>query len=218
MRRAARRLLLSTAAWLAIGPLAAAAPPDRSDLGRAYLRFESACAAAPREAALRERLNRGFDSLTADFFAGRTAEVLSALARIGCELEPARCAAWRFATSHRIAVEPLVLGAGSGGRIAIRCEPLDGVDAGVDAGEAPSDAWRWRARFADGRLVEAPFSSDAVLPIPLDAAAGAVEIALLPPDGEAGMLPVGRSAVLSEAPETLVARLAARIGGLGKAD
>ncbi|MEY3022858.1 MAG: hypothetical protein RIS86_2056 [Planctomycetota bacterium] len=32
------------------------------------------------------------------------------------------------------------------------------------------------------------------------------------------MLPVGRSAVLSEAPESLVARLAARIGGLGKAD
>lgn len=233
--------LVACAAQAGASVAATPVPPDRGDLALAYLRFDAACAAAPREPATRERLNRAFDALTADFFAGRTAAVLSALARVGCELEQADCEETSFLSAHRIGFAPRLVDGAEGAVVAVACRALDGIGipgggsgevAGEDAGGVPSagssgessgvsatgaasaapDDRRWILRLADGTTVEAPFAPDAELRIPAGVAAGPFEVALRAGGGRERA--IGRGAILAGPAAEVVAQLGARVDAL----
>ncbi|MFM1823621.1 MAG: hypothetical protein RI967_1887 [Planctomycetota bacterium] len=195
------------------GRVVASIPPDRGDLALAYLRFDAACAAAPRDTATRERLNRAFDALTADFFAGRTAAVLAALARFGCEVEPDDCGLVSFVSSHRVGFEPRIVGRKEGAAVTISCRTLEGVD-GADGlvRAAPPEGTVWTLRLADGTIVDAPFAAEATLRLGAGVATGPFELALRARDGRARM--VGRGVVLAEGAEALLARFRARLDAL----
>lgn len=213
-----RALALALAAHAGVA-LAAPVPPDRGDLALAYLRFDAACAAAPREPATRERLNRAFDALTADFFAGRTAAVLASLARVGCGLAPDACGVESFLASHRIELAPRVVDGSEGATVALACRRLDGVDARAvaegGADDAPGDGWRWIVRLADGTAIETPFAPEASLRIARDAATGPFEVMLAAPDSPATPARVvGRGVVLGEPESAFVDRLRARVDAL----
>ena len=93
-------------------------PPDRGDLGVAYMRFDALARAMPKDPAMREQLNRGFDALTADFFAMRFSNALSSLARIQADvrqLDDDSRAEFQFVASHRFEFTPRTVSIGAGG-------------------------------------------------------------------------------------------------------
>jgi predicted esterase len=115
---------------------AAPAPPDRADLGIAYLRFERAVAAAAKDPATRSAVNQAFDALTGDFFAGRFDRALSRLAEIEGDLAgeaddaPARSER-AFLASHRFSLEPRLGSAATTREFRVRRTALDGMARGT---------------------------------------------------------------------------------------
>jgi pimeloyl-ACP methyl ester carboxylesterase len=111
-------------------------PPDRGDLGLAYLRFERAVASAAKDPATRRRTNMAFDALTGDFFAGRFDRALSRLAEIEGDLageaSDAGCRAERaFLASHRFEVEPRLAERAAARTFRVRAVGLDGMSIGA---------------------------------------------------------------------------------------
>lgn len=158
-------------ALLAFASTAVAIPPDRADLAAAYVRFDRVALSAPSDPGTRELLNRGFDSLTADFFAGRYGKALSQLSRVESELtqaDPREAAERAFLAGHRWTIEPRTLSPDSADRtpLVIRCDALDGADTGT----APTTL----IVRAPGGLVEVPHADEVVLRIP--AAKGVIRV------------------------------------------
>ncbi|MFZ9915071.1 MAG: alpha/beta hydrolase family protein [Phycisphaerales bacterium] len=124
------------AALAAIAGSAHAAPPDRGDLAAAYLRFERAVALAPKDAATREQVNRTFDGLTGDFFAGRFDRALVTLAAAQAALPGgAPRGALEFLASNRASLARRTGVVGLPFEVRCAFEPLDGMPAG-----SPPDA------------------------------------------------------------------------------
>lgn len=112
--------------------LAHAAPPDRGDLAAAYLRFEHAVAKAPKDPATREKVNRTFDGLTGDFFAGRFDRALVTLAAAQADLPGgAPRGALEYLASHRAALARRTGVVGQPFEIRCTFEALDGMPGGT---------------------------------------------------------------------------------------
>lgn len=129
-----RRLLLGGVAALGAGLMGAArveaAPPDRGDLGVAYLRFEAAVDEAKLSGEALADANRSFDSLTGAFFAGDFASALRALASATAGvrgLDGSGRDAWRWLAARRPSGIPRSVVAGAPCEFGIRFEILDGV-------------------------------------------------------------------------------------------
>lgn len=127
---------LALACCAALLAAAAPVPPDRADLGIAYLRFERAVAAAAKDPATRSEVNRAFDALTGDFFAGRFDRALTRLAEIEGDLAgdaaegPAR-GERAFLAAHRFALEPRLGAADAMREFRVRMTALDGMNSGT---------------------------------------------------------------------------------------
>lgn len=143
MRRARASLHAATCAGALAGAAAGglglaawALPPDRGDLGIAYLRFERAVASAARDPSTRREANLAFDALTGDFFAGRYDRALVRLAAIEGDLareslaEPTR-AERSYLASHRFEIEPRIADASSALGFTVRALALDGMPGGA---------------------------------------------------------------------------------------
>lgn len=114
---------------------ASTVPPDRGDLGLAYLRFERAVARASKDPATRRKANMAFDALTTDFFAGRFDRALARLAQIEGDLsgEPADAGARRerdFLAAHRVELEPRLAEAAATREVRVRALPLERMGPG----------------------------------------------------------------------------------------
>lgn len=220
--------VLSTVVSSAVWAASSAVPPDRGDLAAAYLRFERAVAAAPRDAAVRREANLAFDALTGDFFAGRFDLALAKLAKMEGDLveepvdAPAR-AERAFLAAHRFVCTPRLAQAASTLTFTVRVDRLDSTDdtaAFNDAREKIIDqvkrtsprAFVWK-QGAHERVVEA------------GASAGEISIAATSPFAEGtvevfarmtalGDVPIGRVSLLSRDPAELRETFDARIESL----
>ncbi len=111
-------------------------PPkaSRADLAAAYLRFERAYLADPREGAERARLNRAFDRATIAFFTGRNADAIRTLDRetAGLAVPEAKRGAWLAAVATAVRVETPVIVAGRREPILARVGRLYPVDGDAE--------------------------------------------------------------------------------------
>ncbi len=134
-------VVLSATLAATVSASVVALPPDRGDLGAAYLRFERAVAAAPRDAAVRREANLAFDALTGDFFAGRFDRALAKLAEIEGDLaqEPANApsrAERAFLAAHRFECSPRLAEASSTTTFTVCVTRLDSLGEAAAAGDA----------------------------------------------------------------------------------
>jgi len=195
----------------ALAALAAAlVPPDRGDLGAAYLRFERAVALAPKDGEVRRKANESFDALTGDFFAGRFDRALAKLARIEGDLRseaadsPAR-GGRLFLASHRIEVEPRLGHAEALRNVRIRAVALDGMAGG----SAPTAVLLRQGSRAIEHPAACLASAGCVVAIDAPFEEGAVTVLLRMPG--IGDIEVARVFLFGEDPSTLAERLGAQI-------
>lgn len=205
-------------ACLSLSLLAAASPvpPDRGDLGAAYLRFERTAAAAPKSAEVRRAANLSFDGLTADFFTGNFARALVRLAEMEAGLACASQAGQDvrratedrlFLASHRFGVEPRLGAASSTQFVRVHAEALDGMrGASPPTHIVLSQQGRTRVLESAGLL-------DAGVSIPLGSpfSAGAVDVAVRMP--AIGDVPIGRVFLFDGPPDERRRELSARMEG-----
>lgn len=207
--RCAAVLMVDCAARLVV---AAPAPPDRADLGIAYLRFERAVAAAAKDPATRSAVNQAFDALTGDFFAGRFDRALTRLAEIEGDLAgdaadaPARNER-AFLASHRFGLEPRLGSIVVTREFRIRRTALDGMAEGA----AP----RGLVLRQGDRTIPCEASSDAetVVPVP-ERAFDPGPVELVARMGALGDVVVARAHLLDSDPTARGADLLARIESL----
>ena len=205
--------LLTALASIALGLV----PPDRGDLAHAYMRFDRLAAALPKDPATRERLNRSFDGLTADFFAGRYGSALAQLARTEAEVRRLGQSGrdeLAFVAAHRIELSPRAVALAQPGvtpTLTVRFTALDQMPAGTPPSSIVAMCGDLRA--------EVPYSTDAVIPIGAGAREGPIRVFLA--FGEAGDVEVARGFAVTEPLEATARGLAARIEqikGAGKCD
>ncbi len=109
-----------------------AATVRRSDLARAYLAFETAYHEHPPARSRVVEVNRAFDAVTLQFFAGDSAAVLRSLDELTTSLYPegSTSLASRIARSLRLRSTPSNPVAASGRELELAIEPLYAVDFG----------------------------------------------------------------------------------------
>lgn len=108
--------------------------PERADLARAYLEFETAYRVHPPGCARVVEVNREFDRITLQFFAGDQARVLRSLGALGDSLYPEGSVslASRLARSLRLRSTPANPIAGSGRDLVLRIESVFEIDLGSE--------------------------------------------------------------------------------------
>ncbi len=231
-RTRALRTIVAVAVVLSAGILpvdaTSAAPPaaDRGDLAAAYLRFERAVAAAPKDPATRRKANEAFDALTGDFFAGRFDRALTRLATIEGDLkgEP-RDGAARLERAYlvgcRIVVTPRLARATDVKSVEVRTIALEGLPAGsppthLVLRQGPREIVASADALRTTKLDE---EASPMVAIPIDPplAAGSVDVFARMP--ELGDVPIGRLFLFAEDPVALGAALDERIARVAeKAD
>lgn len=214
LRCAAVLMVVFAARLVAAAPV----PPDRADLGIAYLRFERAVAAAAKDPATRSAVNRAFDALTGDFFAGRFDRALLRLAEIEGDLagEAADAPARReraFLSSHRFSLEPRIGAAATTREFRIRRTALDGMG---DGGMADGAASRGLLLRQGARTIACEANTDAesfaaIVPQP---AFDPGPVELVARMGALGDVVVARAHLLDSDPAARGADLLARIESL----
>ena len=192
-------------------------PPDRGDLGVAYMRFDALARAMPKDPAMREQLNRGFDALTADFFAMRFSNALSSLARIQADvrqLDDDSRAEFQFVASHRFEFTPRTVSIGAGGlnptspispiRAIIRVTDLDLMEQGT----APISL----IVLCGSMRIEVPFQREASIVFPPETKADVIRV--FASFGRIGDIEVARGYSIVSALDTTAAALTVRIAAL----
>lgn len=227
-RRVVSAVVLALSSCVVVVDAAAAAPPaaDRGDLAAAYLRFERAVAAAPKDPATRRKVNEAFDALTGDFFAGRFDRALARLATIEGDLkgEPRDAAARlerAYLAGHRFVVTPRLARAADVKSVEVGAIALEGLPRGTPPTHivlrqgareivAAADPLRTTA-------LEEEATKAVAIPIEPPLAAGAVDVFARMP--ESGDVPIGRLYAFAEDPVALGAALGDRIARVAeKAD
>jgi predicted esterase len=200
---------------------AVAPPADRGDLAAAYLRFERAVAAAPKDPATRRAVNEGFDALTGDFFAGRFDRALDRLAELEGDLskeapDAPRRSERRFLAAHRIEFSPRIARADDVRSIEVRAIELEGANR--DAGPRPAVEFVLRQGERTMRatpVADAPGlegesgGTKASFSIDPPFAPGDVDVVLRFP--ALGDVQVGRISLFEQDPRALGAEILARI-------
>ncbi|MCE2883616.1 MAG: hypothetical protein LW806_01775 [Planctomycetaceae bacterium] len=219
-RRVVVAAVLAFSSYFVLVDAASAAPPaaDRGDLAAAYLRFERAVAAVPKDPATRRMVNEAFDALTGDFFAGRFDRALARLATIEGDLkgEP-RDAITRleraYLAGHRFVVTPRVARAADVKSVEVRAIALEGLPGGSPPTHIVlRQGSREIVVLADAlRTTPADDAATPTLTIPIDPplAAGTVDVFARMPDS--GDRPIGRLHAFAEDPIALGAALGERI-------
>lgn len=220
--RWSRLLRVSASVWIgaaiaAAAPALASVPPDRGDLGAAYLRFERAVAAAAKDPATRRRANTVFDALTSDFFAGRFDRALGRLAEIEGDLAgDAPDAQGRseraFLASHRFEVEPRLAAREHARTFAVRAVALDGMPVGT---RPTRIVLRQGAReFAAAIVPAAQGGASFACAIEVDAPLTSGSVEFVARMESLGDVVIGRAFLLESAPAVLRDALMARIDAL----
>jgi predicted esterase len=203
---------------------AAAVPPDRADLGEAYLRYEAAIGTAKPEGSARAAANRAFDALTGAYFAGDFASALTALADATAQVrgfDDARRDGWRFVAARRVQGLPRAVEAGSACAWKLSWEPLDGVGIRRATEDAPLPV-RWAetrpvrvfVRDASGELASTD-REDGVLEFTAPKVPQTLRaFAEIAPGGE--VVELGRIAVLSESLASVRTRMLAQVATLSE--
>jgi predicted esterase len=214
--------ITAAVAALSLATCALGVPPDRADLGEAYLRYELAVEVARPTGDARATANRAFDALTGAFFAGDFASALTALADATAEvrgLDEARRDGWRYLAARRAQGWPRAVVVGSACAWKISWEPLDGVGL-RRPGDGGATPVRWTetrpvrivVRGTAGELV-ATTQDDGSLEFAAPAAPETLQVlAELAGGGE--LVEIGRVAVLSEALPAVRARMLSQVDAL----
>ena len=140
-----KRPVASCVAAIALAAQAFAVPPDRADLGEAYLRYERAVEDAKPAGEARAKANRAFDALTGAFFAGDFATALTSLAEATAAVrhfDEKQRDGWRFVASRRAQGVPRAVVAGTECDWGITWGALDGVGVRrAETVDAPAVRW-----------------------------------------------------------------------------
>ena len=129
------RRIAAVAACLLATATAIAVPPDRADLAAAYVRIDRLAQRLPKTPENRVALNKGFDGLTDEFFAGLFSRALTALANLETDvlgLAPQAREELLYLLGHRFVLTPRVMTAGLDAEtcITLSAVPLDGMAEG----------------------------------------------------------------------------------------
>lgn len=202
-------LVIATASALIQASACALVPPDRADLAAAYMRIDQLSQRLPPDPETRERINRGFDGLTADFFAGRYGSALSSLCALEAELSrlsPESRREFEFIASRRFAISPRVLTAGLEAEtiVSFKALPLDGLPGG----ETPD----WLVFLAGTVRIETPYRDEISVKLPAKLAAGTLQVFAM--CRELGDLPIARSAIIDGGLESRRQKLDLRVAAL----
>ena len=151
-------------------------PPDRGDLAAAYIRIDRLAQHLPRTPEVRSALNRAFDGLTADFFAGRYALALDALLSIESvqrELQPEARAELAYVAGHRFELAPraVSLGRNGGALLHMSARLLDGMEDGSQPVQA--------VLLAGATRVTQPYQREMSFELPAGMAQGPIDLSLV---------------------------------------
>lgn len=187
-------------------------PPDRADLAAAYMRFDRLAQRLEKDPDTRLALNKGFDGLTADFFAGRYDRALTALAHIEADLrklDASGRAELEYLAGHRFVVSPRVIASSAdapSAMLKVSAVPIDGVPAGEDPVAAVFLAGQTR--------VEVPYQRELAIALPAGLKEGPIDFFVV--FAGLGDIPVARAFALDGGLDSRAGGFAARIAVLEK--
>lgn len=204
------RQIIPVLCALTVAALAMPGPPiDRGDLAVGYARLDALMAKLPNDPVIRERANRCFDGLTADFFAGQYDTALAEIARLHGELQRLNDAGQleqQFIYGHRFEPSERAVVRGEAATVTLNTLELQRMLMGAPPATLVA--------IADGVRIEVPYAEEAEFKIPAIAKPGWIDFR-----GEfkwSGSVSLARVAVLDKTLEDHRAAFGARIDALAK--
>ena len=203
------RRIAAVAACLLATATALAVPPDRADLAAAYVRIDRLAQRLPKTPENRIALNRGFDGLTDEFFAGLYSRALTALANLEADvlgLAPEAREELLYLLGHRFVLTPRVMTAGLDAETCIKLSavPLDGMAEGSQPVAAV---------FLAGPVrLEVPFQRELSVSLPAKMHEGPIDLFLM--FENLGDIPVGKTYSLHGGLEGRSASIANRLAAV----